>query len=88
MSSNAQMLFRMQQLRYFASQIINVPQMGDSITEGALQEIIKKPGDYVEADEVIAIIETDKVAVDINAAHSGVITKYFANIDDTVEVGA
>lgn len=42
----------------------------------------------MKADEVIAIIETDKVSVDINAASDGVIGKYFAEIGDTVEVGA
>ena len=45
-------------------------------------------GEYVEADEVIARIETDKVTVDILSQHSGVITKVFAEEGDTVEVGA
>ena len=45
-------------------------------------------GEYVEADEVVARIETDKVTVDILAQHSGVITKFFAEEGDTVEVGA
>ena len=45
-------------------------------------------GEYVEADEVIARIETDKVTVDILSQHSGVITKIFAEEGDTVEVGA
>jgi 2-oxoglutarate dehydrogenase E2 component (dihydrolipoamide succinyltransferase) len=38
-----------------------VPNMGDSITEGTVFELHKAKGDYVEMDEVIAIIETDKV---------------------------
>ena len=45
-------------------------------------------GDFVEADEVIARIETDKVTVDITAPQSGVITEYFAAEGDTVDVGA
>ena len=45
-------------------------------------------GDYVQADEVVARIETDKVVVDILASHSGVITKYFAEEGDEVDVGA
>lgn len=44
-------------------------------------------GDYVEADEVVARIETDKVTVDILSQHAGVITKYYAEEGDTVEVG-
>lgn len=35
-SHNAAMLFRMQQMRYFAAKVIPVPQMGDSITEGTI----------------------------------------------------
>ena len=45
-------------------------------------------GDYVAADEVLARIETDKVTVDILSSHSGVITKFFAEEGDVVEVGA
>ena len=62
--------------------------MGDSITEGTIQEIVKNTGDFVKADEVIAIIETDKVSLDINAPADGVIGKYFAGVGDTVIVGA
>lgn len=79
---------RVQQLRFFANKVVAVPQMGDSITEGTIQEIMKGPGEFVKADEVIAIIETDKVSVDINAPSDGVIGKFFAEIGDIVEVGA
>lgn len=41
-------------------------------------------GEYVEADEVVAVIETDKVNVDIRSTHSGLITKFFANEGETV----
>lgn len=61
--------------------------MGDSISEGTIESFVKSVGEYVEADEVIARIETDKVTVDILAAHSGVITQYFAEEGDTIEVG-
>lgn len=46
------------------------------------------PGQFVEADEVIARIETDKVTVDITSPVAGVIQKYFADAGDTVAVGA
>ena len=42
----------------------------------------------MNADEPIAKIETDKVTVDILAAHTGVITKYLAAEGDTINVGA
>lgn len=62
--------------------------MGDSISEGVIEEFVKNPGEFVEADEIIARIETDKVTVDITAPKAGVIEKYFAGIGDTVDVGA
>jgi len=62
--------------------------MGDSISEGVVEEFIKSPGDFVEADEIIARIETDKVTVDITSPSSGVILEYFAAEGDTVDVGA
>lgn len=45
-------------------------------------------GEYVEADEVVAVIETDKVNVDIRTTHAGVIQKYFAGEGDTIQVNA
>lgn len=42
----------------------------------------------MNADEIIARIETDKVTVDITSPHTGVITKYYATEDDTVAVGS
>jgi pyruvate/2-oxoglutarate dehydrogenase complex dihydrolipoamide acyltransferase (E2) component len=62
--------------------------MGDSISSGVIEAFVKNPGDFVEADMIIARIETDKVTVDITAPKAGVIEKYFAGIGDTVDVGA
>jgi len=45
-------------------------------------------GEFVEADEIVARIETDKVTVDITSPEAGVIKSYFAAEGDTVEVGA
>lgn len=42
----------------------------------------------MQADEVVARIETDKVTIDIISQHADVITKYFAEEGDTSEVGA
>jgi 2-oxoglutarate dehydrogenase E2 component (dihydrolipoamide succinyltransferase) len=46
-----------------ATQIIQVPKMGDSITEGTLIKTVKQPGEQVALDEVVCVIETDKVSV-------------------------
>lgn len=44
-------------------------------------------GDYVAQDEVIALIETDKITIDIRCADAGIITKLFSNEGAKVEVG-
>ena len=43
--------------------------MAESITEGTLKQWSKKIGDYVEQDEEIATIETDKVCFKVNPMH-------------------
>lgn len=65
-----------------------MPGLGDSISEGVVEALVKGPGEYVAADETIARIETDKVTVDIPSPSSGVITEYMVEEGDTVDVGA
>eukprot|EP00553_Chaetoceros_curvisetus_P015036 CAMPEP_0204643034 /NCGR_PEP_ID=MMETSP0718-20130828/375_1 /ASSEMBLY_ACC=CAM_ASM_000674 /TAXON_ID=230516 /ORGANISM="Chaetoceros curvisetus" /LENGTH=186 /DNA_ID=CAMNT_0051664069 /DNA_START=218 /DNA_END=778 /DNA_ORIENTATION=+ len=62
--------------------------MGDSITEGTVVEWAADIGQAVKVDDVIALVETDKVTIDIKAEIDGVITKHFCNVEDNVEVGA
>ena len=50
-----------QQFRLYADKIVKVPEMAESISEGTLKQWSKQIGDYVEQDEEIATIETDKV---------------------------
>ncbi|KAL0697637.1 hypothetical protein Bca4012_053759 [Brassica carinata] len=64
-----------------------VPYMGESISDGTLATVLKKPGDRVEADEPIAQIETDKVTIDVSSPASGTIEKIVAKEGDTVEPG-
>jgi 2-oxoglutarate dehydrogenase E2 component (dihydrolipoamide succinyltransferase) len=52
-----------QQFRNYADTVVKVPQMAESISEGTLKQWSKQIGDYVEQDEEIATIETDKVRV-------------------------
>lgn len=59
-----------------------VPALGESITEGSIASWSKKVGDHVAVDEVIVIVETDKVTVDIKSTNSGILTAKLA--DDTV----
>lgn len=66
---------------------IQVPNMGESITEGTIASIDKEVGDAVDEDEVIAQIETDKVTIDVRAPAAGVIDKILVSVEDNVTVG-
>ncbi|KAI9907381.1 hypothetical protein PsorP6_004706 [Peronosclerospora sorghi] len=70
-----------------ALQTVNVPSMGDSISEGTLVEIVKKAGDTVHADEVVLVLETDKVSVDVTSPAAGTIVEVLAQLEENVEVG-
>lgn len=54
-----------QQFRNYADKVVKVPEMAESISEGTLKQWSKQIGDYVEQDEEIATIETDKVSLEI-----------------------
>lgn len=56
-----------------------VPALGESITEGSIARWEKKEGDSVSPDDVVVVIETDKVSVDIKANYKGIITKLLAS---------
>ncbi|KAI9884868.1 MAG: hypothetical protein M1823_003350 [Watsoniomyces obsoletus] len=75
------------QLRCYADTMVKVPQMAESISEGTLKQWSKKVGDFVERDEEIATIETDKIDVAVNAPEAGTIKEFLANEEDTVTVG-
>eukprot|EP01017_Pseudomicrothorax_dubius_P037152 TRINITY_DN540_c0_g1_i1.p1 TRINITY_DN540_c0_g1~~TRINITY_DN540_c0_g1_i1.p1 ORF type:complete len:434 (-),score=166.51 TRINITY_DN540_c0_g1_i1:682-1983(-) len=72
---------------YFSKKKVVVPKMGDSITDGVVFQITKNVGDYVELDEVVAIIETDKIKVDLRSTDAGVLSQLYAKEGDTVQVG-
>jgi 2-oxoglutarate dehydrogenase E2 component (dihydrolipoamide succinyltransferase) len=67
---------------------VQLPALGESITEGTLAQWLKKPGESVAADEPIASIETDKVSVEVPSPVAGVLSETLANEGDTVAVGA
>ena len=66
---------------------IVVPQMGDSITEGTLEKFLKFPGDKIQVDEVVALIETDKVTLDVRSTNSGQIRELKVSEGESVVVG-
>eukprot|EP00808_Paulinella_micropora_P008312 g60430.t1 len=71
---------------YVVSEV--VPSLGDSITEGTVVEWTKGVGDIVQEEDVICVIETDKVSMDIRATVGGQITELAAKEGETVMVGA
>jgi 2-oxoglutarate dehydrogenase E2 component (dihydrolipoamide succinyltransferase) len=64
-----------------------MPKMGESITEATIISWLKSVGDYVEADETIIEVATDKVDNDVASPVSGTITEIRFQKDDVVEVG-
>ncbi len=66
---------------------VQVPELGESITEGTLAQWLKKPGDAVAVDEPIASLETDKVSVEVPSPVAGVFAEALVAEGDTVEVG-
>ena len=64
-----------------------VPTLGESITEATVGQWLKQPGDAVAADEPIASLETDKVAIEVNAPVAGTLGEQLAKEGDTVSVG-
>lgn len=67
---------------------VKVPVLGESVAEATIGQWLKQPGEAVAADEPIASLETDKVAIDVMAPHAGVMGQQLAKEGDTVVVGA
>jgi 2-oxoglutarate dehydrogenase E2 component (dihydrolipoamide succinyltransferase) len=66
---------------------IKVPTLGESITEAIIGKFHKQVGDAVAVDEPIAVLETDKVTIDVQAASAGVIEKLTAAEGAKVKIG-
>jgi len=67
---------------------IQVPALGESITEAIIGRWLKKEGDAVAVDEPLVELETDKVTVEVNAPVAGTLGAIAAAEGETVEVGA
>ena len=65
---------------------IKVPTVGESISEVTLVKWLKNDGDYVERDEVIAELESEKATFEINAEKAGVL-KTVGKEGDTLNIG-
>lgn len=65
---------------------IKVPEMGESVTEATISAWTKKEGDAVKTDEVLAILETDKVSLEIPSPVTGVLKSISKKVGDVVHV--
>lgn len=68
-------------------QIIKMPQLGESVTEGTITTFLVKPGDRVDEYEPLAEVMTDKVTAEIPATSAGVVKEILIGEGDTVAVG-
>lgn len=75
------------QSRWFALQAMKVPSLGDSITEGTVISFPIPIGGAVKVDDIVAVIETDKVSVDIRSPFTGVMKAFHAKDNQTVNIG-
>ena len=66
---------------------VQMPALGESVTEGTVTRWLKQEGDAVEVDEPLLEVSTDKVDTEIPSPAAGVLTRIVAQEDDTVEVG-
>ncbi len=66
---------------------VQMPALGESVTEGTVTRWLKQEGDTVAVDEPLLEVSTDKVDTEIPSPAAGVLTKIIAAEDDVVEVG-
>ena len=67
---------------------VEMPELGESVTEGTITRWLKKVGDTVAADEPLLEVSTDKVDTEIPSPAAGVLLRILADEDETVDVGA
>ncbi|RIX35229.1 2-oxoglutarate dehydrogenase, E2 component, dihydrolipoamide succinyltransferase [Corynebacterium falsenii] len=67
---------------------VEMPELGESVTEGTVTQWLKKVGDEVAVDEPLLEVSTDKVDTEIPSPAAGVLLKILVEEDETVDVGA
>src|SRR3954466_491160 len=67
---------------------VQMPALGESVTEGTVTRWLKQVGDSVEVDEPLLEVSTDKVDTEIPSPAAGVLERIVAQEDETVEIGA
>ena len=67
---------------------IELPHVGESVTEAVIGKWLKAPGDTIEKYDPLVEVITDKVAMDVPSPATGILTKSFATEGETVLMGA
>src|SRR5260370_15639025 len=67
---------------------IKMPRLGESVAEGTIGSWLKNEGDWVERDESLAEIITDKINAELPSPIASRLTKILVKVDETVPVGA
>ena len=70
------------------SESVNLPALGESVTEGTVTRWLKSVGDRVEIDEPLVEVSTDKVDTEIPSPAAGVLSRIVVSEDETAEVGS
>jgi len=66
---------------------IFIPALGMAMEEATLTEWVKQPGDVIAAGDVIALVETDKVILDVQAETAGVLGPHLFSSGAVLPVG-
>ncbi|HET8643150.1 MAG TPA: 2-oxoglutarate dehydrogenase, E2 component, dihydrolipoamide succinyltransferase [Pseudonocardiaceae bacterium] len=67
---------------------VQMPALGESVTEGTVTRWLKREGDHVDVDEPLLEVSTDKVDTEIPSPAAGVLSRIVVSEDETAEVGA
>ncbi|MDP6274480.1 MAG: biotin/lipoyl-containing protein, partial [Dehalococcoidia bacterium] len=67
---------------------IELPQVGESVTEAVIGKWLKQPGDTIEKFDALVEVVTDKVSMEFPAPHTGVLKSIIADEGETVPMGA
>src|SRR6185312_11869165 len=67
---------------------VQMPALGESVTEGTVTRWLKQEGDHVDVDEPLLEVSTDKVDTEIPSPAAGVLTRIVVGEDETAEVGS
>ena len=70
------------------SEIVKMPALGESVTEGTVVRWLKEVGEEIAVDEPLLEVSTDKVDTEVPSPVAGVLEKILVNEDEDAEIGA